>query len=119
MMQLSPNSQKMVTADFIHHQFADLVKMVNQSTATPQQLIKSIQALEKLMLEQVLPFSPEEKITTPLEQDLLQSLQDIENGDIEIIDETYFANMLKQPVAKDELIESGKDIANQAVTIYE
>lgn len=114
-----PNTQATVTADFIHHQFTDLVNMLNQPTATPKQLIESIQALEKLMLEQVLPFSAEETITTPLEQDLLQSLQDIENGDIEIIDETYFAKMVKQPVAKNDLLDSEKDIENQVVTIYE
>lgn len=124
-MLINTTTQKTMSADFIHHRFTDLVNMVNQPTATPTQLIESIQALEKMLLEQmgieqVLPSITQEKSTnTPLEQDLLQSLQDIENGDIEIIDETYFVKMQNQPVTKNELLDSEKDIVNQAVTIYE
>lgn len=117
---MQQNIAQSLNSDFIHHQFQDLVAMVNKPTTTPNQLVQSIEALEKLMLAHVKNSSASLDtipMMTPLEQDLLQSLQEIENGEIEFIDENYIANLTKN--LHHYSVDLGDKITHEAMTIYE
>ncbi|MBS9779766.1 MAG: hypothetical protein KGV51_03985 [Moraxellaceae bacterium] len=74
---------------YIHNQFNQLIDTVKTQPLNQEQLINNIQLVEKSILSMNI-----KTYQTPLEEDLLQSWEDIKNGDIEVIDDDYINKLL-------------------------
>ncbi len=74
---------------YIHNQFNHLIDTVKTQSLNQEELINNIQLVEKSILAM-----NKKTYQTPLEDDLLQSWEDIKNGDVEVIDDDYINKLL-------------------------